>query len=242
MEVTRTLADMIKNSRRIVFLTGAGISTESGIPDFRSSGGIYANGNVEQYISRLFYNKSLKEFWKHFKEIFQLKMLGNYEPNSGHLFIKDLEDRGKEVTVLTQNIDGLHQKAGSKHVLELHGTLRTAHCPKCNRVFNLEYTLTEDVPRCEQDGFILDTDVVLFGDAIKHFEEAIDAVENCDLMIVMGSSLNVTPVNGFPEYAKRSWTAQLAIINMEQTIKDRYFDVVIHDKIGDAVKKLKEFF
>lgn len=241
MEATRTLADMINNSRKVVFLTGAGISTESGIPDFRSSGGIYANGNVEQYISRYFYNKSPKEFWKHFKEIFQLKMLGNYEPNNGHLFIKELEDSGKEITVLTQNIDGLHQKAGSKHVLELHGTLRTAHCPKCSRVYNLEYTLREDVPRCEQDGFILDTDVVLFGDAIKHFEEAIDAVETCDLMIVMGSSLNVTPVNSFPEYAQESWTTQLAIINMEETIKDRYFDVVIHDKIGDAVMKLREF-
>ncbi|MDP4103374.1 MAG: NAD-dependent protein deacylase [Bacillota bacterium] len=241
METNRALAEMIQASQKLVFLTGAGISTESGIPDFRSSGGIYANGNVEHYISRYFYNKSPKDFWKHFKEIFQLKMLGNYEPNNGHLFIKALEDMGKEVTVLTQNIDGLHQKAGSKHVLELHGTLRSAHCPKCKRVYNLEYTLKNDIPRCELDDFILDTDVVLFGDAIKHFDEAINAVESCDLLIVMGSSLNVTPVNAFPEYAKRSWNTKLAIINKEETIKDRYFDVVIHEKIGKAVRNLRDF-
>jgi NAD-dependent deacetylase len=108
-------------------------------------------------------------------------------------------------------------------------------------VYKLEYTLREDVPRCEQDDFILDTDVVLFGDAIKHFEEAMEAVEHCDLMIVMGSSLNVTPVNSFPEYAKESRKTQLAIINMEETIKDRYFDAVIHDKIGDAIRNIRGF-
>lgn len=240
MEQIQKLAEMIHGSEKIVFLTGAGISTESGIPDFRSSGGIYANGNVEHYISRYFYNKNPKTFWKHFKEIFQLKMLGGYEPNRGHFFIKELEDIGKKVTVLTQNIDGLHQKAGSKHVYELHGTLRTTHCPKCKKKYDLSYSLKNEIPRCEHDDFILDTDVVLFGDAIKHFDEAIDALEACDLLIVMGSSLNVTPINSFPEYAKQACKTKLAIINMDETIKDRYFDVVIHNRIGDTVQNLKE--
>jgi NAD-dependent SIR2 family protein deacetylase len=154
--------------------------------------------------------------------------------------MRELEGMGKKVTVLTQNIDGLHQKAGSKHVLELHGTLRTARCPKCKQVYDLEYTLRDELPRCEHDQFILNPDVVLFGDEIKHWEEAISAVENCDLLVVMGSSLNVTPVNSFPEYAKQAWMTKLAIINMEKTIKDRYFDVTIYAKIGDTVRKLKD--
>jgi NAD-dependent deacetylase len=241
MEAIQSLAEMIRESKNIVFLTGAGISTESGIPDFRSSGGIYANGNVEQYISRYFYQKNPKDFWYHFKEIFQLKLLRDYEPNRGHQFIKELDDKGKHVTVLTQNIDGLHQKAGSKLVLELHGTLKTAHCPKCKREYDLGYILKNESPRCEDDDFLLDTDVVLFGDPIKHFDEAVNAIEACELLIVMGSSLNVTPVNAFPEYAKQNWGNKLAIINKEKTIKDRFFDIVIHDGIGETVEKLRNF-
>lgn len=252
MEQIKTLAKWIKESKNIVFMTGAGISTASGIPDFRSKNGKYAEDvNREIYISRSFYNSKPKVFWQKYKEIFQIKLAGNYKPNDGHLFIAELEKEGKEITVLTQNVDGLHQKAGSSRVLELHGTLKTASCPKCKTIYNLEYIMENEIPRCNRQAskgtcdFILSPDMVLFGDPVKSYRQAEDVLEEADLLIVMGTSLQVTPVNSLPRYfvyVMNDWEdkePKMAIINAEPTEKDSLFSLAIHSDIIKEVQKLK---
>lgn len=148
------------------------ISTESGIPNFRSSGGFWKEGeNREYYISKCYFERNPKDFWKKYKDIFELKLMGNYKPNTGHLFIKELEEKGKNITVLTQNVDGLHQKAGNQHVIELHGTLQSATCPKCKTKYDITFINQHEIPRCTKENakgkkcdFILKPDVVLFSD------------------------------------------------------------------------------
>lgn len=254
MDQIKLLAKWIKESKKVAYFSGAGISTASGIPDFRSSGGVWKEDvNREYYISRSFYNRKPKEFWKRYKEIFQVKLAGNYEPNEGHLFIAELEKLGKEVTVLTQNIDGLHQKAGSTNVIELHGTLKTATCPKCKTVYDLEYINENKIPRCSREtmkgicNFILKPDVVLFGDAVKGYKLAEEALEQADVFIVMGTSLQVYPVNMLPRhfvYVMNDWEEnkepKMAIINRDETEKDEMFQVVIHADIVDTVRELKK--
>ncbi len=151
MEKINELAQIIKNAKNITIFTGAGMSTESGIPDFRSDNGIYSQeDDVEHYISEYYFHKNPKDFWVKFKRIFSLKLMGNFEPNKGHLFLKELEDIGKNVTILTQNIDGLHHKAGNSNIIELHGTLQTATCPKCKTKYNLKFINEHDIPRCNK--------------------------------------------------------------------------------------------
>ena len=254
MKGYKILADWILNSRNIVFFTGAGMSTASGIPDFRSTGGLWKEDiKRETYISRSFFNQYPKVFWEKYKEIFQVKLLEQYEPNEGHHFIAGLEQQGKKVTVLTQNIDGLHQKAGSTNVLELHGTLKTATCPKCQSVYDLDYIMGTPVPRCERQTakgpchFILNPDVVLYGDAVHKFSEAEEVLKKADVFIVMGTSLQVSPVNTFPEYysfyaskGRNNKECQMALINRESTEKDDVFPVVYYDDIISAVESLKK--
>ncbi|TWN32398.1 NAD-dependent protein deacetylase [Bacillus licheniformis] len=144
-------ADMIENAERITVLTGAGMSTESGIPDFRSAGGIWTEDlSRMEAMSRDYYERYPKLFWPKFKELFQMKMTGTYRPNDGHLYLAELEKSGKDVRVFTQNIDGLHLKAGSRHVYELHGSIQTAACPKCGARYGLDHILQEEVPRCNR--------------------------------------------------------------------------------------------
>lgn len=252
MNCYTTLAKWIQESQNIVFLTGAGISTASGIPDFRSTGGFWNEGiSRETYISRSFFNRNPKVFWEKYKEIFQVKLICQYEPNEGHLFIAELEQQGKNVTVLTQNVDGLHQKAGSTHVLEIHGTLQTAACPKCKTVYNLDYIMQDLVPRCNRQtskgvcNFILRPDMVLYGDAVKEFTKAEQLLKEADVFIVMGTSLQVAPVNTLPEYyclhKARGWDKEcnMALINREPTEKDHVFPVICHDDIVSAVRSLR---
>lgn len=187
-----------------------------------------------------------------YKEIFQIKLLGEYRPNEGHLFLADLEKLGKNITILTQNVDGLHQEAGSTNVVELHGTLKTATCPKCKTVYGLDYIMQNVIPRCNREtvkgpcNFILSPDVVLYGDSIKEYKKAEVALKDADLLIVMGTSLKVSPVNTFPEYysvhTKKGWdekSSKMVLVNREPTEKDAIFPLVFHDDIISAVQYLK---
>ena len=227
---------IIKSAKKITVLTGAGASTESGIPDFRSANGLYADANVEMYLSRGYYNRNPKEFWKHYKEIFQIDTFHQYKPNIGHTFLAQLEKMGKDIVVLTQNIDGLHQLSESTHVIDLHGTLQSAHCPKCRAKYNLQYMIEHEVPRCEKCNFILNPDVVLYGDTLPQFQIAVGRLYETDVLLVMGTSLKVQPVASFPQIAKREIGATTILVNNEQTGQEQYFDYVFHETIGSFVK------
>lgn len=226
---------IIDNAKKITVLTGAGASTESGIPDFRSANGLYADANVEMYLSRGYYNRNPKDFWKHYKAIFQIETFHQYKPNRGHVFIAQLEESGKDLVVLTQNIDGLHQLGGSKRVIDLHGTLQSAHCPKCRTKYNLQYMIAHEVPRCEKCNFILNPDVVLYGDTLPQFQTAVERLYETDVLLVMGTSLKVQPVASFPQIAKREIGATTILINDERTGQESYFDYAFHETIGEFV-------
>ncbi|WP_369903304.1 NAD-dependent protein deacylase [Bacillus manliponensis] len=229
---------ILEKAKKITILTGAGASTESGIKDFRSTDGLYANANVETYLSRGYYNRRPKEFWKHYKAIFQIDTFHQYKPNRGHVFCAELEQQGKDVTVLTQNIDGLHQLAGSKHVVDLHGMLQTSHCLKCHKQYDLSYMIANDVPRCEKCKFILNPDVVLYGDTLPQYKQAVERIYETDVLLVMGTSLKVQPVASFPEIAKREAGATIILVNNEPTGKESYFDYVFHESIGEFVENI----
>lgn len=202
MQQFEEVHSILEKAKKITVLTGAGASTESGIPDFRSANGLYADANVEMYLSRGYYNRSPKEFWKHYKEIFQINTFHQYKPNRGHRFLAELEEQGKDITILTQNIDGLHQLGGSKHVIDLHGTLQTAHCPKCKAGYDLQYMIDHEVPRCEKCNFILNPDVVLYGDTLPQYQNAVKRLYETDVLIVMGTSLKVQPCRFIPANRK----------------------------------------
>lgn len=244
-----SLADLIKKSEKIAILTGAGISTDSGIPDFRSSeNSIWTqNKSREQLMSQGYLEGHPKDFWPIYKDIFKIKLASQFKPNYGHLFLKKLEDMGKEVKVFTQNVDGLHSDAGSSSVYEMHGSIKKAHCPKCKREFSLSYIMEHDIPRCDRlknakgdkCNFILHPNVVLFGGMIHHYNEAEEYARQCDLMIVLGTSLNVSPVNLLPlVVGDARYKGKVAIINRDATNFDDFFDVVIHDSITDTCKVL----
>lgn len=236
----KTLSLHIKYADSIVFLTGAGVSTASGIPDFRSSEGLWnEDESREYYMSTNYFHHSPEDFWKKYKAIFRLKLLNNYRPNPAHTFIRDLETDGKTITVITQNVDGLHTAVGSKNVIEYHGTLNRATCPRCNASFSLSYVMDSNVPRCDQCSVILKPDVLLFGDMITEHEEAEMVIKQSDLMIVMGTSLLVTPFNILPCVAQDADITS-AILNNEPTDKDALFDYVVHNDLSISIKKLYE--
>jgi NAD-dependent deacetylase len=245
MDVMKELAQRIARADAIAVLTGAGMSTESGIPDFRSENGIYAQEeNVEYYLSEYYFEKDSVDFWHRFKRMFSLKLMGNFAPNDGHRFLRQLEEMGKKVTILTQNIDGLHKKAGSTNVIELHGTLQTATCMECGEKYDLAFINRYDVPRCERKtcNEILKPDVVLFGGLVPRIEEAFAAAAESDLLIAMGTSLEVTPVNQIPLYVTaQSPGTYKVIINKTQTRMDDVFDLVIHGGIGETVAKVRSY-
>lgn len=239
--ILEPMVQWIQSSRNITVLSGAGISTASGLPDFRSRGGIYDNHlNMEAILSESYFYSKPKQFWVYFKEIFQFEQLEQYKPNLGHHFMRRLEEEiGKNVTVVTQNIDGLHQQAGSSQVLEVHGTLNYASCPRCRRQYDRKHLLQETIPRCAEDGFILKPEVVLFGGGVKHMEASFEAAYGADLFIAIGTSLLVSPVNGLPAYAARNHNSRKVLINREPTSMDSLFDLVIHADIVDTVEQLQ---
>lgn len=240
MEHIDTLANWVRESQRIVFLTGAGISTDSGIPDFRSEDGLWTKDpELPRKLSRSYFHHRPKEFWKVFRQAFPIEELAKAKANEAHLFLAELEKMGKDIVIITQNIDGLHQKAGSQNVLELHGTLFSATCPKCKTVYLLPRE--EEVPRCTRErpkgvcGSILKPDVVLFGDPVQHFPEAVERIQHADLFVAIGTSLEVSPANALPLYAQ----GKKVLINRDETPMDHHFDLVIRGAIRDAISGIK---
>ena len=195
------LKQAINECNKIVFFTGAGMSTDSGIPDFRSATGLYTNNlHAEEIISHHYFMENTKEFYDFYKDkmIFEDAL-----PNYGHNFIVELEKQGKEVTVVTQNIDGLHQKAGSKKVYEIHGTTYVNHCSKCKKEYPTNYIFDckQEIPTCECGGLIR-PDVTLYGESLPNdaVNKAVDALDRADCLIIAGTSLSVYPAASFIQY------------------------------------------
>ncbi len=237
MEIEK-LQEIIDKSNNIVFFGGAGVSTESGIPDFRSKDGLYHmkyKFPPEEILSHSFFMDNLDEFYRFYKD--KMNSL-NVLPNVSHKFLAKLEKAGKLRAVITQNIDGLHTKAGSKNVLELHGTIYKNHCIKCNKEYSAEYVFnSEGVPYCECGG-IIKPDVVLYEEALNDFTvmQAINYIKQADVLIVAGTSLTVYPASGLIRYFRGK---HLVIINRDTTDYDNMAELVIHEKLGDVFGKLK---
>ena len=225
----------INESKKIVFFSGAGMSTASGIPDFRSETGLYKNVyRAEEMLSHHFYINNPEEFY----EFYKTKMLyPDALANDGHKFIARLQDT-KNVAVVTQNIDGLHQLAGSKTVYELHGSVLRNYCPRCNKFYDLNYIInSEGVPRCKTCNEIIKPDVVLYEEALDELtvENAVYAIMSADLLVVCGTSLNVYPAASFIQYFRGK---HLAIINRDETSYDYKCDIVIHDDLVKTFNQL----
>ena len=240
----KKLANMIKESSNIVFFGGAGVSTESNIPDFRSASGLFneklnKNFTPEQLVSHSFYIRYPEEFYKFYKDKLVYK---EARPNKAHIALAKLEKIGKLKAIVTQNIDGLHQMAGSKNVLELHGSIHRNYCTKCNKFFNLDEMLNLDgiVPYCDTCKNIIKPDVVLYEEGLDDnvISKTISSISSSDLLIIGGTSLVVYPAASFINYFKGK---NIVLINKSKTPYDSKADLVINDSIGrilDEVIKL----
>ena len=231
------LQSMIDESSRIVFFGGAGVSTESGIPDFRSADGLYSQKYrypPEQIISHSFFMRDPEEFYRFYRD---RMIYPEAKPNAAHLKLAELERAGKLSAVITQNIDGLHSAAGSRNVIELHGSVHRNHCMKCGKPFGLEYILSvPGVPRCDCGG-IVKPDVVLYEEALNDrvIDGAVNAIAQADLLIVGGTSLNVWPAAGLINYFRGD---RLALINKSPVARDLAAGLVITDPIGEVLSQL----
>lgn len=229
------LRKIVDESDNIVFFGGAGVSTESGIPDFRSVDGLYNQTYKyppETIISHSFYRSNPEEFYRFYKD----KMIfADAKPNKAHMKLAELEQQGKLKAVITQNIDGLHQMAGSKNVIELHGSVHRNYCEKCHKFYDLEYIVkSEGVPRCQECGGIVKPDVVLYEEALddENMSRALDYISQADTLIIGGTSLVVYPAAWLIRYFRGR---KLVVINMSPTQSDRNADLLIADKIGDVL-------
>lgn len=231
------LQQIINESNNIVFFGGAGVSTESGIPDFRSVDGLYNQKYdypPEEILSHTFFNAHTEYFYDFYRD----KMLAlDAEPNAAHLKLAELEQAGKLTAVVTQNIDGLHQKAGCKNVFELHGNVHRNYCTSCHKFYNAEYIKSsKGVPRCNCGG-IIKPDVVLYEEGLDDntVSGAINAIKNADCLIVAGTSLNVYPAAGFIRYFCGKY---FVLINRDPTPADSIADLVIYDKVGKVLSAI----
>jgi len=232
------LSDIIKSSRSIVFFGGAGVSTESNIPDFRSENGLYrtASGSAyppETMLSRSFFDAHTLEFYEFYRD----KILyPDAKPNRAHLALARLESDGRLKAVITQNIDGLHQMAGSRNVIELHGSVHRNYCTSCRAFHSLDYITSSEsvIPRCSVCGGLIKPDVVLYQEALDDnvVENAVAAIASADTLIVGGTSLVVYPAAGLLRYFSG---ASLVLINKSSTQYDSRADLVIHDSIGSVL-------
>ena len=231
------LKKLISNSNSIVFFGGAGVSTESGIPDFRSKDGLYNQKYKyppEQILSHTFFINKTKEFYEFYRE--KMNSL-KYEPNITHLKLASLEKEGKLKAVITQNIDGLHQKAGSEKVFELHGSVLRNYCMRCKKFYDVGVVFNSlGIPKCECGG-IIKPDVVLYEEPLNNdiVEGAILAIQNSDLMIVAGTSLTVYPASGLVNYFKGE---NLVLINRDATPFDYRANLVINDSLGNIFEEI----
>lgn len=233
-----TLQRWVDESSSIVFFGGAGVSTESGLPDFRSVDGLYHQHYAEPpetILSHSYFMHNTEGFYRFYRE----KMLfPDAQPNEAHQKLAQLEAAGKLAAVVTQNIDGLHQKAGSKTVYELHGSVSRNHCTRCGRFYTLEEVMAaEGVPRCACGG-VIKPDVVLYEEALDEdtVAGAVRAIRRADLLIVAGTSLVVYPAAGLIRYYRGD---KLVLINLQPTPADGIANLVIHDKVGRVLKEIR---
>lgn len=231
------LKQLIAESERIVFLGGAGVSTESGIPDFRSGQGIFNQDSGLEYrpvdiISHSFFSKHPEEFF----DFYRRKLCyPNAKPNKAHKALVRLERRGKLLAVITQNVDNLHQLAGSKKTIELHGSVCRNYCVSCGAKYSLDFILnTEGVPECTECGGMVRPDIVLYEEHLDHLniDRAVSAIEKADLMIIGGTSLTVYPAATFAQFLPHD---RVVIINKSSTYLDLQAMLTIHDSIGDVL-------
>ena len=232
-----TLQKVIDESNSIVFFGGAGVSTESGIPDFRSPDGLYNQKYdvpPEELLSHGYFFSHTEKFYEFYRE----KMIClDAKPNKAHIKLAELEKAGKLKAVITQNIDGLHSAAGSKKVYELHGSVHRNFCLDCGKSYSAEDILASNgIPHCTCGGLIK-PDVVLYGENLDDatVNGALSAIENCDTLIIGGTSLTVYPAAGFIRYFKGK---NLVLINMSSTPFDSEADIVIHDRVGEVLDKI----
>jgi NAD-dependent deacetylase len=235
-------ARIIMESKKLVVLTGAGISTESGIPDFRSPGGLWSKYDPMKVATIDSFRSDPKAWWKWALSLGPEVL--DAKPNKAHIAIAELEKMGKVNAVITQNIDGLHQKAGNGYVLELHGSMATASCTRCRASYPREQVMElikmgENPPMCDLDAGILKPDIVLFGEPLPPiiFQEATKKSMECDVMLIAGSSLVVYPAAVLPKLAKDNG-AKLILVNIEPTDMDDQCDVVIHEKAGEVLSEI----
>lgn len=232
-----TLQTIIDNGQRIVFFGGAGVSTESGIPDFRSADGLYHQKykyNPETILSHTFFMKKPEEFYEFYRD---KMVVTDVQPNVTHQFLANLEQTGRLSGVITQNIDGLHQAAGSKNVIELHGSIHRNHCMRCKKFFPLSaMTGPEPVPHCDCGG-ILKPDVVLYEESLDEndINTTLALISHADVLIVGGTSLSVYPAAGFIRYFNGE---HLVLINKSSTPYDSNADLLIQAGLGDVFSRL----
>ena len=231
------LREMIKESDNVVFFGGAGVSTESGIPDFRSVDGLYNQEwkfPPETILSRSFFDRNPEEYFRFHRAKL---VVDGVKPNRAHLRLAELEAEGKLKAVITQNIDGLHQAAGSKNVLELHGSILRAYCSRCRRPFPADIiNKGEGVPRCGCGG-VIRPDIVLYEEPLDEnvMDSAIRYIRSADVLIIGGTSLNVYPAAGLIRYYRGN---KLVLVNLSETPYDSYADLVIHEKIGEVFSRI----
>lgn len=231
------LKQIIEKSDNIVFFGGAGVSTESGIPDFRSVDGLYNQKYKyppEVIVSHSFYCNHAKEFF----DFYRNKMIAlEAKPNAAHIKLAQLEKEGKVKAVITQNIDGLHYAAGSKEVMELHGSVHRNYCEKCHKFYPVEYIVeTEEIPKCSCGGTVK-PDVVLYEEGLDYetMQKAVSYIRNAEVLIIGGTSLAVYPAAGFIDYFSGK---HLVVINMDKTNKEVDADLVINERIGEVFEKI----
>lgn len=228
------LKNMINESNSIVFFGGAGVSTESGIKDFRSADGIYTMDYKyppESVLSHTFYAQHTAEFYDFYRKFL---CFPNAKPNMAHIKLAELEKSGKLKAVITQNVDGLHQLAGSKKVYELHGSALRNYCVKCGKFHDFDFVYKSDkIPKCECGGTVK-PDVVLYEESLNDevISGAVNAIANADMLIVAGTSLTVYPAAGFIRYFSGK---NLVLINKDATLMDEKFGLVIHGKVGEVL-------
>lgn len=237
-----SLQEMIDKSNRIVFFGGAGVSTESGIPDFRSVDGLYNQKYdypPEQILSHTFFMTRREAFYQFY---YDKILLEGAEPNAAHFALSELEKKGKLTAVITQNIDGLHQKAGSRIVYELHGSIQRNYCMSCHTFFDGQEILKqkeagEPIPKCAKCGGDIKPDVVLYEEGLDDevVSKSVEAISTADMLIIGGTSLVVYPAAGLINYYKGN---RLVLINKSETSQDKMADLILHEPIGEVFSAL----
>lgn len=242
-EKIERLQEMVDDSKKIVFFGGAGVSTESGVPDFRSTNGLYHQHYKyppETILSHTFYETNREEFFRFY---YDKILVDGAAPNKAHLKLAELERAGKLTAVVTQNIDGLHQKAGSKKVYELHGTVMKNYCEHCGAFYDFDFMMDQKKngcldPRCTKCHGPVKPDVVLYEEGLDNdtVTGAVRAIADADMLIIGGTSLVVYPAAGLIDYFRGKY---LVVINLQATDRDKHADLVIESKIGEVLDRIK---